>query len=89
MDTTFTVGNVLTIVGMILMWAGGAVGVYVKLNGKISDIYSSQDGLGRRTEKNEKLIGELFLKRDQLHDLVISIKSDVAIIMAAIKRMEK
>jgi shikimate kinase len=89
MDTTFTVGNVLTIVGMILMWAGGAVGVYVKLNGKISDIYSSQEGLGRRTEKNEKLIGELFLKRDQLHDLVISIKSDVAIIMAAIKRMEK
>jgi len=89
MDTTFTIGNVLTIVGMILMWAGGAVGVYVKLNGKISDIYSSQEGLGRRTEKNEKLIGELFLKRDQLHDLVISIKSDVAIIMAAIKRMEK
>ena len=89
MDTTFTIGNVLTIVGMIIMWAGGAVGVYVKLNGKISDIYSSQDGLGRRTEKNEKLIGELFLKRDQLHDLVISIKSDVAIIMAAIKRMEK
>ena len=89
MDTTFTIGNVLTIFGMIIMWAGGAVGVYVKLNGKISDIYSSQDGLGRRTEKNEKLIGELFLKRDQLHDLVISIKSDVAIIMAAIKRMEK
>jgi len=89
MDPTVTVENMLT-AGIVVMSAMGAgIGTYVKLNSKISDLCSSQEGLGRRTEKNEKLIGELFAKRDVLHELVIGIRSDVTVIKASIARMEK
>jgi hypothetical protein len=89
MDPTVTVENMLT-AGIVVMTAMGAgIGTYVKLNSKISDLFSSQEGLGRRTEKNEKLIGELFAKRDVLHELVIGIRSDVTVIKASIARMEK
>jgi hypothetical protein len=89
MDPTVTVENMLT-AGIVVMTAMGAgIGTYVKLNSKISDLFSSQEGLGRRTEKNEKLIGELFAKRDVLHELVIAIRSDVTVIKASIARMEK
>ena len=89
MDPTVTVENMLA-AGIVVMSAMGAgIGTYVKLNSKISDLFSSQEGLGRRTEKNEKLIGELFAKRDVLHELVIGIRSDVTVIKASIARMEK
>ena len=89
MDPTVTVENMLT-AGIVVMSAMGAgIGTYVKLNSKISDLFSSQEGIGRRTEKNEKLIGELFAKRDVLHELVIGIRSDVTVIKASIARMEK
>ena len=89
MDPTITVSNVITAFGIILMWLAGGVGIFVKLNGKISDLFSTQEGLSRRTEKNEKLIGELFAKRDVLHELVIGIRSDVTVIKATLARMEK
>jgi hypothetical protein len=107
MESILTIRNFISLGGMI----GVGVGIYVKMRvdmashaGAIKSldarVSTEIGGVDSRVKKTERLIGELYDKRDQMHDLIgdlktgfsegmSEIRADIKIVKAALDELKK